>query len=260
MKKIDLVKSRLKILKMSTSLTEIDNVLRDTEKNGGSYLDFLDAILKIEEEGRELRRIERLIKQAKFPVIKSLSDFDFSKLDAIDKHQILSYCDGNFLSNKENLIFIGNPGTGKTHLATAIGYELCQNGYKVLFTTGNSLITSMIEAKDNRLLSKFLEKCFRMDLVIIDEVGYFPYEKDASEMFFQFISERYERKSMIITTNLAFSKWAEVFYTERITTAILDRLTHYGIPIEMNGESYRFSQSLSNKSKHNNSEYNKKKN
>ena len=251
--KIDLVKSRLKNLRMSTSLKELEDILRDTEKNSGSYLDFLDALLKIEEEGREARRIDRLIKQAKFPLIKSIADFDFSKIEELNKHQILSYCEGNFLSKKENLIFIGNPGTGKTHLATAIGYELCQKGYKVLFTAGNSLVTSMIEAKDDRTLGKFFDKASRMDLVIIDEVGYFPYEKDASEMFFQFISERYERGSIIITTNLPFSKWSEIFYTDRITTAILDRIVHYGKVIEMNGESYRFSQSVSNKSKSNNS-------
>lgn len=232
---------------MSHSLNEIDNILRDTEKSKGSYIDFLNALLKIEEEGREERRIERLIKQAKFPVIKSIGDFDFSKIAKLDKHQILSYCDGNFLNSKENIIFVGNPGTGKTHLATAIGYELCQKNYKVLFTSGNALVTKMIEAKDEKTLSKFFDKAAKMDLVIIDEVGYFPYEKEASEMFFQYISERYERGSVIITTNLPFSKWNEIFYTERITTAILDRIIHHCNIIEMNGESYRFSQSVSKK-------------
>lgn len=245
--KIDLIKSRLKNLKMSHSLNEIENILRDTEKNGSSYLDLLDTLLKIEEEGREIKRIERLIKSAKFPVIKSIGDFNFSKIEKLDKHQILSYCDGNFLIKKENIIFVGNPGTGKTHLATAIGYQLCQKNHKVLFTTGNSLITKMIEAKDEKTLSKFFDKASKMDLVIIDEVGYFPYEKEASEMFFQFVSERYERGSLIITSNLPFSKWSEIFYTERITTAILDRIIHHCNIIEMNAESYRFSQSVNKK-------------
>lgn len=169
-----------------------------------------------------------------------------------DKHQILSYCEGNFLLQKENIIFIGNPGTGKTHLSIAIGYELCQRNKKVLFTTGNALITKMIEAKNEKILSKFFDKSSRMDLVIIDEVGYFPYEKEASEMFFQFISERYERGSIIITSNLPFSKWNEIFYTERITTAILDRLIHHCNITEMNAESYRFSQSVSKKSSNKN--------
>ena len=214
--KIEIVKNRLKNLKMPHSLCELDNVLRDTEKQGGSYLNFLNALLEIEEHGRDVKRIERLIKQAKFPLIKTIDAFDFSKIPKLNKHQILSYCEGNFLSKKENLIFIGNPGTGKTHLSIAIGYQLCQRNKKVLFTTGNALITRMIEAKDEKSLTRFFEKARKLDLVIIDEVGYFPYEKDASEMFFQYISEIYERRSLIITSNLPFSKWNEIFYTERI--------------------------------------------
>lgn len=245
--KKEIVKSRLKNLRMSFSLEELDNVIRDTEKNDGNYLDFLNALLEIEEEGRELRRIKTRIKQAKFPLIKTIADFDFSRIDKLDKHRILSYCEGNFLQKKENIIFIGNPGTGKTHLSIAIGYELCQRNKKVLFTTGNSLVTKMIEARDEKLLTKFIDKSSKLDLIIIDEVGYFPYEKEASEMFFQFVSEKYERASIIITSNLPFSKWNEIFYTERITTAILDRLIHYGDIIEMNAESYRFSQSINNK-------------
>ncbi len=245
--KLDLVKSRLKNLRMSNSLNEIENILREANENNSTHLDFLDSLLKIEEEGRYHSRIKRLIKQAKFPVIKTIGDFDFSKINNEDKHKILSYCEGNFLSNNENLILVGPPGTGKTHIASAIGYELCLKNYKVLFFTGNALITSMVESKDELNLTKFFEKSSKMDLVIIDEVGYFPYEKEASEMFFQFISEKYERGSLIITTNLPFSKWSEIFYTSRITTAILDRIVHYGKVIEMNGESYRFSQAISRK-------------
>jgi DNA replication protein DnaC len=246
--KIEIVKNRLKNLRMSDSLSELDNLLRDSEKQGSSYLDFLNALLEVEESGRDVRRIQRLIKQAKFPIVKTVESFDFSRIKKLNKHQILSYCDGNFLSKKENLIFIGNPGTGKTHLSIAIGYELCHRGHKVLFTTGNALVTSMIEAKDEKSLIRFFDKARKFDLVIIDEVGYFPYEKEASELFFQFISERYERGSVIISSNLPFSKWNEIFYTKSITTAILDRIVHHSNVIEMNGESYRFSESVSNKS------------
>jgi DNA replication protein DnaC len=249
MNKIEIVKDRLRSLKMPHSVSEIDNVLRETEEQGGSYLDFLNALLEIEESGRYLRRIQRLIRQAKFPIAKTIDAFDFSRLPNLNKHQILSFCEGNFLSKKENLIFIGNPGTGKTHLSISIGYELCQRGYKVLFITGNALITSMIESQDEKSLLRFFNRISKLDLIIIDEVGYFPFEKDASELFFQFISEKYELGSLIITSNLPFSKWNEIFYTKRITTAILDRVVHHSNVIEMNGESYRFSESISKKKK-----------
>ncbi len=250
--KLEIVKSRLKNLCLSHSLSELDNVLRDADGNKMSYLDFLNSLLELEEYGRNKRRIETRIKQAKFPLIKTISDFDFSRLVSIDKHKILSFCEGSFLSTQDNIIFIGNPGTGKTHLSIAIGYELCHKDKKVLFTTGTKLVTSMLEARDTRTLGRFFDQAHKLDLIIIDEVGYFPYEKETSEMFFQFISKRYERGSVIITSNLPFSKWNEMFYTERITTAILDRLTHHCNIIEMNGESYRFSQSVSRKNDNNN--------
>lgn len=245
--KKEIVKNRLKNLHMSHSLNGLDNILIDTEKNKVSYLDFLNSLLEIEEDGREIKRIANHVKQAKFPLIKTITDFDFTRIAGLDKHRILSYCEGDFLDRKENIIFIGNPGTGKTHLSIAIAYELCKKCKKVLYTTGTKLATMMIEARDEKELARFMLKAGKLDLVIIDEIGYFPYEKDASEMLFQYISERYERGSIIITTNLPFSRWNEIFYTEILTTAVLDRLAHHGNVVEMNAESYRFTQSLKKK-------------
>ena len=244
---MDIVKSKLKILKMSGALTEIDELYRDALKNQKDYLELINSLLEVEINDKYARRINNRIKKAKFPVSKSLSDFDFSIRPSLNKHEIVSFTDGSIIQKKENIILIGNPGLGKTHLATAIAYELCKKDYNVWFTTGTRLINTLTEAKDEQELGKYFKMASTLDLVVIDEVGYFPYEKNDSELFFQFISERYERGSIIITTNLPFSKWNEIFYTERMTTAILDRLIHHCHIIELEGDSYRFNQSLNKK-------------
>jgi DNA replication protein DnaC len=247
MLKLDLVLSKMKLLKMSSASDELEQILRSMEECSGSYLDFISQILDIEIRAREINNIKRKIRQAGFPIVKTISDFDFSFRPELNKHTIMSFCDGSFLDRKENLIFVGNPGTGKTHLSLAIAYEMCQKNKSVLFTTATSLINSMNEARDEKVLARFLKQANKLDLVVIDEIGYLPYEKNESEMLFNFISERYERGSIIITTNLPFSKWNEIFHTERLTTAILDRIIHHCHIIELNGESYRFSESLKNK-------------
>ncbi|MBN1186448.1 MAG: IS21-like element helper ATPase IstB [Bacteroidales bacterium] len=233
---------------MSTALQELDEIIRSSDQNNINHLDFLLQILDTEIKGRENKRICRRINTARFPIIKTIADFDFTKCPSLNKHQILSYCDGSFLEENENLILVGPPGTGKTHLSIAIGYELCQRDKSVFFTTGTALINRMNEAKDEKALSKFFNQASKWDLIIIDEIGYFPFEKNESELLFQYISERYERGSIIITTNLPFSQWNEIFYTERLTTAMLDRLIHHCNIIEFSGESYRFANSLKKKS------------
>jgi DNA replication protein DnaC len=243
----ELVKSRMRNLKMASAIKELDSIIREAEGKGSNYLDFLNQLLEVEISGREEKRILRRIKQADFPVIKTFTDFDFSIKPELSKHKMLSFCEDSFLEKKENLIFVGNPGTGKTHLSIAIGYAQCLKDKKVWFTTGTGLINKLNEAKDEKALARFIKQAQNLDLIIIDEIGYFPYEKNESEILFQYISERYERGSLIITTNLGFSKWNEIFYTERLTTAILDRLIHHCHIIEIQGESYRFSHSLKNK-------------
>jgi DNA replication protein DnaC len=243
----ELVISKMKMLKMANALNELDDIIRSAVEGQIDHLDFLLHILETELKGRDINKINRLIKQAGFPIIKTIADFDFSLRPSINKHQILSYCDGTFIDKKENIIFVGSPGTGKTHLSIAIAYELCQKDKSVFFTTGTGLINTLNEAKDEKSLLKYFKQASKWDLVVIDEIGYFPFEKNESELLFQYISERYERGSMIITTNLPFSKWNEIFHTERLTTAILDRLIHHCNIIEINGESFRFSHSLTNK-------------
>ena len=244
---LELVKNKMKQLKMSNSLSEIEELLRESRENEQDYLEFLNELLETELKGREIKRIETRIRQAGFPVIKTLADFDFSIRPTLNKHQILSLADGSFIENKENIILVGNPGLGKTHLSISLAYELCRKDKRIWFTTGIALINKLREARDEKAFTRFLSQAQKLDLIVIDEIGYFPFEKEASELFFQYLSERYEKGSIMITTNLPFSKWNEIFYTERLTTAILDRLVHHSHIFELNGESYRFTQSVMEK-------------
>lgn len=252
MLKVDIVQSKMKILKMASARNELADILREAQESNCNQIDFLDMVLEAEIIGREKKRIQTRIKQAEFPVKKILSDYNFSIRPGLNKQQIFSFYDGDFIDKKENLIFIGNSGTGKTHLSIAIGYGQCLKNKRVWFTTGAALINKLNEAKDEKMLSKFFKQAQKLDLVIIDEVGYFPYEKNESELLFQYISERYERGSLVITTNLQFSKWSEIFFTERLTTAILDRLIHHCHIIEIDGDSYRLNQSMKKKGKRKN--------
>jgi DNA replication protein DnaC len=244
---LDLVKHKLKLMKMASALLEIEELVRESKENKLTEIEFLNNLLECELNGRSNKRIQRRIKQAQFPVIKSMADFDYSIRSSLNKHEIQSFCEGEFVDKKENLIFVGSAGLGKTHLSIGIAYEMCKKDKRVWFTTGTGLINKLREARDEKVLAKFFTNAQKLDLVVLDEIGYFPFEKEASELFFQYISERYERGSMIITSNLPFSKWNEIFYTERLTTAILDRLIHHCHIFEVSGESYRFSQSVSKK-------------
>ena len=187
--------------------------------------------------------IERRIKDAKFPATKSRDSFDFKVIASLNKTLTMELARCAFVDRRENVIALGPSGTGKTHVALGLGLAACQKGLKVRFTTAAALVHELIEAADERRLQRLQKLLVSQDLLIIDELGFVPLSKTGAELLFEVISQRYERGSIIITSNLPFDEWTEVFGSERLTGAILDRLTHHVHILEMNGESFRLRES-----------------
>ena len=206
---------------------------------------YLQDLLSIEVKEREVNRINRLVKAAAFPVIKTLDAFVWNKNielpQGITRQEVEDF---SFIERKENLILMGAVGTGKSHLASAIGLEACQKGKKVKFYTAAGLANLLFEKNKKGLLNHFLTSLKTVDLIILDEVGFIPLHKDASELLFQVVSDSYERRSMIITSNLEFSHWNSIFGDNRLTAALVDRLIHHSHILIFSGESYRLAQSM----------------
>ena len=182
-------------------------------------------------------------KCARFPATKSLDTFDFLATPSVNKHLVMELARCEYVDRRENVIAVGNSGTGKTHVALGLGLAACQRGLSVGFTTAASLVHELIEARDERRLLNLQKKMARLKLLIIDELGFVPLSKTGAELLFEVFSHRYERGSVLVTTNLPFDEWTEVFGSERLTGVLLDRLTHRVHILEMNGESYRIKQS-----------------
>ena len=218
--------SNLKNLKLPTILKEYSEVAHASLELKHTYEQFLLSVAKREVDQRFNKKIKYLLHRAKFPNVKTIDDYDFKQID-IAKEAIIQLCHGNFLSDFTNVVFFGTPGSGKTHLAMAIGRELCLKGKKVLFHTGCSLIQELVKAKNSLTLTNFFKKMMGYDLVIIDELGYIPFDKTEGDLLFQFISNRYERKSVMITTNLAFSEWDILFKDKMLASAAIDRIVHH---------------------------------
>lgn len=238
-----LLKDYLKRLRLPTIAGIYHKVGREAQEKNLSYEDYLLVLLEQESIHREENAKMRRIKQARFPYLKSLDSFDFSAL-SIDKQKVLELTSSEYIKACENVIFMGNPGLGKTHLAIALGLEASKEGYRVRFFTAAGLINEMIEAEKETTLSSYERKLSRFPLLIVDELGFVPFSRKGAQLLFEFFSLRYETGSVIITTNLDFANWTEVFGSERLTGALLDRVTHHSHIIQLKGESYRFRQTL----------------
>jgi DNA replication protein DnaC len=234
-----LLEHHLKALKLPTMLKEYAKVAATCAKQNVDHPGFLTRLTELELIERERRAAERRLKAARFPSHKTLDSFDFPAQPSINKALITELTRCIYLDHRENILLVGSPGTGKTHLATALGIEACGRGKKVRFFRVTELITQMMEAREERALTRLKGRLAKLDLLILDELGYVPASKLGAELLFDVISAAYERTSIIITTNLPFERWVEVLGCERLTGATLDRLTHRCHVLEANGQSYR---------------------
>jgi DNA replication protein DnaC len=240
-----LLEALLKRLKLPAVLKFYQELARQAIEANQTYEGYLLALVEAEVQQRDENAHKKRIKTARFPVLKTLDQFDFSAVATLNKAKVLGLAQGDYIERKDNLILMGNSGTGKTHLAVALGICACQSGKNVRFYTAAGLINQLMEYQAALRLSQLERSLSRMDLLIIDEVGYVPFSEKGAQLFFQLVAASYERQSLIMTTNLEFSKWPEVFGSEQLTGALLDRLTHHAEILSMNAESYRFKESVS---------------
>ena len=238
-----LLEHHLKQLRLAAFVRDYEKVAQQCAREGHDYIRYLFQLSEQELLERQARAIQRRIKQARFPVVKSLDSFDFSVLPSLNKPLVLELARGEYIERYANIIALGNSGTGKTHIALGLGLAACQQGLTVGFTTAAALVNDLIEARDEKQLKRLQKQLLNYKLLIIDELGFVPLSKTGAELLFEIIGSRYERGSIIITSNLPFDEWTEIFGSERLTGALLDRLTHHVHILEMNGESYRLSQS-----------------
>ena len=229
----DRLQENLSRLKLSQAAEVLDTVVKEAEKDKSSYLTFLDHLLEEEVAAKEKRRIQTAMKTAGLPVAKTIEEYDFSFHPNLNKKEVMALFDLSFISKRENVIFLGPPGVGKTHLAISLAIKACYHGFKVYFTTMDTLIRKLKESQSKG------KAYLTSSLVVVDEVGYLPIDTQEAYLFFQFVSYRYEKSSTIITSNKSFGDWQELFGDPVIATAVLDRLLHHCKVINIKGHSYR---------------------
>ena len=239
-----LISTSLQWLKLPAIRREYQQLAREAEQQQASYLGYLEALVNHEVAERQERQLQRRLAEAHFPIEKRLEDFDFSALPSLEKAQVASLAHGTFVQSGENLLLIGPSGLGKTHLLVGIGRALCLRGRRVLFRTAATLVNELELAQRELRLPKLLTALRRYDLILLDELGYLPFSQTGAQLLFQFFADRYERRSVAITSNLDFARWTEVFGNEQMTAALLDRLLHRSTVLAFAGESYRFRHSL----------------
>jgi DNA replication protein DnaC len=238
-----LLEHYLKQLRLPSMVREYRKLGEQCAQEGATFEVFLLRLVEQEMMDRERRATERRIQAAKFPVTKGLETFDFLAIPSVNKKLVVELSRCEWISQRENVLAMGNSGTGKTHIGLALGLAACQQGFRVRFTTAAALVHELIEARDEKRLLRYQKYLSRRDLLIVDELGFVPLSKTGAEMLFEILSQRYERASTLVTSNLPFAEWTEVLGSERLTGALLDRLTHHVHILEMNGDSYRLKNS-----------------
>ena len=243
-----LLEHHLKELRLPTFLREYRKLAAQCAQEGSDHPDYLLRLAELELIDRHQRMVQRRIRAARFPAVKSLDTFDFLAIPSVNKQLVMELARCEYIEHRENVIAVGNSGAGKTHVALGLGLAACQKGMSVGFTTAAALVHELMEARDDRRLLNLQRQLARLRLLVIDELGFVPLSTTGAELLFEVFSQRYERGSVLVTTNLPFDEWTDVFGSERLTGALLDRLTNHVHILEMNGDSCRLKGSRENAS------------
>jgi DNA replication protein DnaC len=243
------LQANLKALNLSSMARNLEGLLRQAKESGIGYDELLLDLTGAELQARAESRLNRRIKESKFPLLKPIETFDLGAVPDLDLRLFRDLAGGGYIQEHRNIIFLGRSGTGKTHMATALGIEACKKNFRTRFVTCYGLVNELVEARQERTLQRLIQKYVRCDLLVMDELGYIPFSKEGSELLFQVLAERHEKGSVIITTNLGFADWTRVFGDAAMTAALLDRITHKAYIINCSWESYRLKQSLNQKAK-----------
>jgi len=238
------LQANFKSLNLTNMARNIEGLLRQAKETGIDYDELLLDLTGAELQARAESRLNRRIKDSKFPLLKPIETFDLAAVPDLDLRLFRDLAGGGYIQEHKNIIFLGRSGTGKTHMATALGIEACKQNFRTRFVTCYGLVNELVEARQERSLQRLVQKYVRCDLLVMDELGYIPFSKEGSELLFQVLAERHEKGSVIITTNLGFADWTRVFGDPAMTAALLDRLTHKAHIINCSWESYRLKQSL----------------
>src|SRR3954465_11787787 len=236
----DLVVAHTRVLKLPGVARTFEGLARQARDAHWPHEDYLHEVLSAEQASRHESVIRQRLHEARFPEVKTLDTFDFAAADGVNATQIHTLARGEWVTAPENLILAGRIGTGKTHLAIALGVEATKQKHRVLFTRAADLVRQLLEARDGRELTRLQQRLLRVEVLIIDELGFVPFDRVGGELLFNLITGRYERRATVVTTNLSFAEWVTVFAgDEKLTTALLDRLAHHATVITTKGKSYR---------------------
>ncbi len=239
-----LLESHLKTLRLATFREQYRQVAQDAARNNLGYDQYLLALAQQEVTQRHLNSQRQRIKAARFPVLKELADFDFSAIPHLNKQRVLDLARGEYITKAEPIILVGQPGLGKSHISTGLALAACRQCHRVRFYNAAALVNELSLAQEQQRLPKFLASSLKQKLIVLDELGFIPFSTSGAQLMFQFCSTLHERVALIITTNLNFADWTQVFGSEQLTAALLDRLTHKAHILEFIGESFRFRQRM----------------